>query len=164
MNTKTESGLLMQWQQTLKEGPGCNQLLLPALGHRPENIEECHCITQLRIQMKSSAVLVYKFYKCFLNHRNTDGVQSQPLFMSLWNPWKEKCLLVLLLFIFLFVFQYGVGNFDKLEFLPTSLLFFMKECVWGKRFLLGYGQEESGVRIYNRELVSHSVSLYFLCY
>lgn len=90
-------------------------------------------------------------YKCFLNHRNTDGIQSQPLFMSLWNLWKKgKCLLVLLLFILLFIFQYEVGNFDKLEFLPTSLLFLVKECVWRKRFLLGFGQEESRVRIYNR--------------
>lgn len=32
----------MQWQQTSKEGPGCNQLPLSALGHRPKNTEECH--------------------------------------------------------------------------------------------------------------------------
>lgn len=68
-------------------------------------------------------------------------------------------MLVLLLFVFLFIFQYEVGNFDKLEFLPTSLLFLMKECVWGKRLLLGFGQEGSGVRIYNRELYC----IWFLC-
>lgn len=79
MNTDTESGLLMQWQQTLKEGPGCNQLLLPALGHRPENIEECHCIAQLRTQMKSSAVLVYKFRKDRKNNR---------IFANMTLPWK----------------------------------------------------------------------------
>lgn len=37
----------MQWQQTLKEGPGCNQLLQSALGHlRIQKSVTMHCITQ----------------------------------------------------------------------------------------------------------------------
>jgi len=37
---------------------------------------------------------------------------------------EEECLLILLLFILLLIFPYEVGNFEKLEFLPTFLLFF----------------------------------------
>lgn len=58
----------------------------------------------------------------------------------------RNCQLLLLHFIFHLLFPYEVGNFDKLEFLPTFLFFFLvlKEYVWGKFSLGVWKQREVG--------------------